>query len=161
MMARKRKVDLPATLVDHSGMAKRVSVKRRHRSIPPTSRATLLCDRVIKDAFTGTVTIVGALTRVGVTGIPGHSTPFFVFTQLTGGLGHHQLYVQVTEDHRRGRVVVRSAPMGVSFENEGEVRDIIFQVPPVPIERAGSYTVTVLSENDVVATQHFDTPPEA
>jgi hypothetical protein len=62
MMARKRKVDLPATLVDHYGMAKRVSVKRRHRSIPPTSRATLLCDRVIKDAFTGTVTIVGALT---------------------------------------------------------------------------------------------------
>jgi hypothetical protein len=51
--------------------------------------------------------------------------------------------------------------MGVNFENEGEVRDIIFQVPPVPIERAGSYTVTVLSENDVVATQHFDTPLEA
>jgi hypothetical protein len=119
----------------------------------------LLCERVIKDAFTGTITIVGVLSRVGVDGFPGHASPFFVFAQLEGGLGHHQLSISVTDSSSK-QVIARSGAMGVNFENVGEVRDMIFQIPPVPVGHAGSYKVAVLANGEEIAKQFFDTPPE-
>ncbi len=124
----------------------------------PNCRAILLCEKVIKDAFFGTITIVGILTRFGVLSFPGRTASFFIYSQLAHGLGTYDLTIEVIDD-KDGRVIARSPAMPLKFSHRTEVHDIIFQIPPVPLAHAGAYTVGIFADGNEIAAQKFDTPP--
>lgn len=145
-------------------MAKRKGEGRREKKqkwISPTCRAILLCDRVIKDAFTSTTTLVGILTRFNVTKFPGYTPEFYIFVQLAHGhtTAAYNLTIEIQDD-QKGTVLARSSPIPLKFSYRTEVRDIISQIPPIPLKHAGRYTVAVIADGIEVAHQDFDTPED-
>lgn len=125
----------------------------------PNARAVLICEKVVKDVFTGMVTIVNVLTRFGITRFPAETPSFFVFAQLAHGMGKYGMMVEVQDD-QKGVVIGRSPEMPLEFAYKTEVQDIIIQIPPVPLKHAGNYTVAVFVNGNEVGHQSFDTPEQ-
>ena len=137
----------------------RGEISRRKLPPVPNSRAVLICEKIIKDWLTGTVTVVGVLTRFNMIEYPGFTPGFFLFAQLTGGVGQYDMTYEV-QDEGDGVVMGRSPPMPLIFESKTEVRDIIIQIPPVPLNHSGVYTVALFVNGNEVGHQTFDTPDD-
>jgi hypothetical protein len=142
-----------------ASMAKKPrSASRRPRRVLPNCRAILLCEKVIKDAISGTISLIGIFTRLGVTQFPGRTTPFYLFAQLAHGMvGEYELTMEVQDD-REATVIGRSQPLPLRFSYRREVIDVIIPLPPVVLEHPGSYSVAVFADGNEVGFASFDTP---
>ena len=142
-----------------SGARKRPPATKRTKPLP-VPRAILLCERVIQDALSGTISLICVLTRFNLTQFPGDLPGFSIFVQLVGGIVGHE-YAFTVEIIDQAMVIARMPPMVLRFSYRGQVQDIIIRVPPVRLAHAGVYEVVVLVDGNEVAHQTFDTPQEA
>lgn len=123
----------------------------------PSCRAILVCEKVIKDAWFGTVTLVGIITRLTAAQFPATTSPLFVFAQLAHGIGSYDLTIEIQDD-MQGTVMGRSSILPIGFQNRTDVQDIIVRIPPFSLLHAGGYTVAVLVNGNEIGRQTFDTP---
>ena len=142
-------------------MPRRPSQRKPRRRVKPlpNCRAILICEKIIKDAFFGTISLIGVLTRLAVRRFPGKTSPFFLFVQLAHGIGSYELTIEIQDD-QKGLVLARTNPLPLKFEHRTEVRDLLIPIPAIELQHAGGYTVAVFANGNEIGRQGFDTPDE-
>jgi hypothetical protein len=77
----------------------------------------------------------------------------YVYVQLTGGRGQFNFGIAVEEldllNPRRDRVVGRSEPISITFENEWEVVEETFRLLKVAFPRPGQYRFSLSADGSV------------
>lgn len=73
----------------------------------------------------------------------------YVYAQLTDGLGTFSLGVSVEQldlaSPQRDRLVGRSNPVAIKFEEEWDVHEVLFRLVDVPFPRPGRYRFRLLA----------------
>lgn len=128
--------------------------KGRERKPPPVCKAILLCDTVIRDAFTGKVSLIGLFDGFGMREMPGFTNPVIAFLQLVEGIGKYSLTVEI-HDLGRDRVIARAEAATVEFPDRLSRRQVIIPVPPLPMEHEGVYDFVVMADEKEVDRQQF------
>src|ERR1019366_2770156 len=92
--------------------------KRAGRKPPPKCKAFLLCQGIIIEQETGNVTIINTFSAFAVSQVPGQSGAFFIFIQLTDGIGEYNAEIEVV-DLEDDRTIARAVgPAKMKFPNK-------------------------------------------
>jgi hypothetical protein len=122
----------------------------------PTCNAFLICEKVIKDEFFGTISLVGLFTEFRLAGVPTYLPRFWTFLQLSDGqVGSYPIEVEI-QDLVRNEVIHRFDGSPAIFNSRLEVVDCIILAPPLLISsKSGVYAVVVFADKRQVASQKF------
>lgn len=143
-------------------MAKKSSP--REGSVPPPKcKAILLCERLIIEAETHQVSLIGLFDAMEVLAVPGTMRAFTVYLLLSDGIvGHEYNTSMEIQDLRADNVLVRAPGRRLQWQDRLAKRDLFFTVPPQPIQHAGSYEVVVFADGQEIDRQRFSViVPEA
>jgi hypothetical protein len=134
-------------------MARERGKKRPKPKPPPVCKAILLCDAVLADPFTGKGSVVGIFERFNVLSFPGHTTTFFVYVQMTNGIGRYHITVEIRDDD--DQIIARAGVAEMEFEDRAKKGILLIPVPPVPLLRAGAYDFIVFADGQEIDRQQF------
>jgi hypothetical protein len=133
-------------------MARRKGKKRKP---PPVCKAILLCDAVLTDPFTGKGSVIGILSQFVVPAFPGESPPFFVYLQLTNGIGRYTLSIEL-RDRATDAAMHEGTLMDLEFAERATKNIVVIPMPPLPLPHAGAYDFIVFAEGQEIDRQQFD-----
>jgi len=123
---------------------------------PPKCKAFLLCQGTIIEKESGNVSIINTFNAFKVAPIPGCTGPFYIFVQLTDGIGRYDSEIEIV-DLADDRIIARAtAPAKLEFPQKLMRMNVVIPVPPLPVRRAGSYEIRVLANKQVIEQQKFD-----
>lgn len=139
-------------------MAKRKPKKQASGKPPPMCKAILLCDAVLSDPFSRKSAIVGIFENFIVPAFPGMTTPFFVFMQMTNGIGRYQITVEIRRLGHGGQdeTIARASVAEMEFKDRAAKSVLIIPVPPLPLPAAGEYDFIVLADGQEIDRQQFN-----
>ena len=121
---------------------------------PPGCKAILLCERIVVDADTRRISVVGLINSCVVAAFPGHTVRMRVFLQLVDGIGDYRITVEV-HDLAEDRVVYRARGPKISFPDRLARGQFHFSIPSLPILHPGKYEVIVLGNGKEIDRQQF------
>jgi hypothetical protein len=127
----------------------------RESRIPPRCKAILLCDKILVEAGTGKISLVGIFDRVGVAGFPAAVGPFNAFLQMTDGVGRYEVFVEV-HDLSDGLVLARTQSGMLEFKEPTDKINFQIAMPRWQARHGGAYDFVVLADDEVVERQRFE-----
>ncbi len=120
----------------------------------PSCKAMLLCERVVLDAGTRQVSLIGLINKQVLTALPGRTLPMKVFLHLVDGIGEYQMFVHVL-DLAEDRVIAKAKRRPINFPDRPYAIQYYFGLPPLPIKHAGRYDVIVLGNGSEIERQQI------
>jgi hypothetical protein len=130
-------------------MAKKV---REEGFPPPECKALLLCERVIRDEFTGLYSLINIFDNINVFALPCLIGPYLLFLQITDGVGRYRITVEI-QDLPSGAVLAREDQPEIELPDPNVKWVGILAVPPFEISQAGFYDVLVLANGQEINRQ--------
>lgn len=110
----------------------------------PACKAILLCERVMVEAHTAKVSLIGLVTKQVLVSFPGQTEPMRMFLHLVDGIGEYQLTVEVT-DLAEDVVIMRKPGPKISFPKRPGAMHLYFTIQALPITHQGRYDVIVMA----------------
>ena len=119
-------------------------------------RALLKRDPIapIIEAVTGKCTIVGVFEVFNLRSMPGRTSSFTVFLQLTDGIGRYDLVIEIY-DLQQGVVLGRGSGLGLNWPQKLLKMNVTIPVPPVPVTHEGAYDLVVTANGQEIERQKF------
>ena len=121
---------------------------------PPVCKAILLCDAVLADPFSGKSSIVGIFEQFMVPKFPGMTAQFFVYVQMTSGIGRYRIMIEV-RNVEQDQSIATANVAEMEFKDRAHKNILILPVPPLPLPRAGEYDFIVLADGQEIDRQKF------
>lgn len=135
---------------------KRKTGKKRGKKPPPKCKAFLLCHGTIIEQTSGNVTIINTFNAFVVPQFPGHIGGFWIFIQLTDGIGDYDAEVEIV-DLQDDRTIARAVgPAKLKFPAKLVRMNVMIPIPPLPMVHSGSYEIRVLADGQLIERQVFD-----
>lgn len=125
------------------------------RKPPPVCKAILLCDAVLTDPFTGKGSLIGILSQFTLPEFPGDTPPFFVYLQLTDGIGSYLLSIEL-RDRATDEAMYEGELMEIEFAERAVKNNIVLPMPPLPLPHPGAYDFIVFADGQEIDRQQFD-----
>ena len=137
-------------------MAKKRSA--REGSVPPPKcKAILLCERVIIEAGTGQISLIGLFDELEIDAVPGYTGPFTVFLVLTDGIGGHNYEISIAvRDLDTDTDIATATRPELRWEDRLTKRSLFVQFGELNIEQAGSYDIVVCADSQELDRQRFE-----
>ncbi len=124
---------------------------------PPKCKAILLCERTIIEAGTGRITLIGLFEELEIRPVPGKSGPFVIYLLLTDGIVGRDYEISIEiHDLDNDIVVARAADTVVRWTDRFTKVNLLFPVPSLDVECAGSYDIIVFADRQEVDRQRFE-----
>jgi hypothetical protein len=119
---------------------------------PPGCKAILLCERIMVEAHTAKVSLIGIVTKQVLSVFPGRTEPMRIFLHLVDGIGDYQLTVEV-HDLAEDRIIARQKGPRISFPNRPGAIQVFFKLSALPIPHPDKYDVLVLADGIEIERQ--------
>jgi len=104
----------------------------------PALKAILLCDRIIQEAETNKLTLVGVLDRVTASEFPfDYVRGLELYVRVTDAAGQYAIRIEVVRVEDEQTIVAGDAVAAIPDRTSSH--DIRFDLPSVPFERPGQY----------------------
>lgn len=126
---------------------------RKNQRIPPRCKAIILCESILIEAETNSISIVRIFKSLLFESLPDSTVPFFVFTELIGGIGSYELEIEIHD--LQNDLVVASIEWSIEFTDRLLSQHLMISVPPLHLEHAGAYDVVMLADGCEVDRQQF------
>ena len=101
---------------------------------PPVCKAILLCDAVLADPFTGKGTVVGIFENFLVPQFPGRTSPFFVYVQMTNGIGKYHITIEM-RSIPSDQIIAHADVTDMEFKDRSAKNVLLLPVPPLPFAK--------------------------
>lgn len=121
---------------------------------PPVCKAILLCDAILSDPFTGKSSVIGIFERFVVPQFPGNTSPFFLYMQMTSGIGSYRITVEM-RSIPDGQNIARADVIDMEFKDRAEKNLLVLPIPPLPLPKAGEYDFIVFANDQEIDRQRF------
>lgn len=118
---------------------------------PPQVNAFLLCDLAFQQAYTGKWCVIGTFGIIWARSFPVVHTPLVVFVGLSDFKGDATVEVHLRDDAGQGVSAVRAQIPPIPMP----VAEFAMPFPPVTLKKAGTYTLELLSEGQLLAVRSF------
>jgi hypothetical protein len=119
----------------------------------PVCKAILLCQKVIIEAETELVSLIGIFNGFVIDG-NGKSAPAEVFCQFTEAEGKYRITVEI-HDLSTGNVIAGADGGEFDIPNRLARANVIIPIPPIPFRHAGAYDFLMLANGKEIDRQHF------
>ena len=119
---------------------------------PPVCKAILLCEKVVRDEFTGLYSLINIFDDIHLYSLPCLIGPYLLFLQVTDGLGRYQISVEI-QDLSTGSVLARADQPEIELADKNVKWIGILGVPPFLINEAGAYDILVLANGQEINRQ--------
>jgi hypothetical protein len=132
------------------GPSRRVAVP------PPKCKAMLLCDRIIVEARTEKVSIIGTFDSCSLPSLPGHTVPFTIYLVLIeGAVGHkYEIAVDFYDLNDNSRLSHSIGSTALWTERLSRI-SIAMPVAPILIHHPGQYDIVVLADDQEIDRQRL------
>jgi len=127
----------------------------KSRKPPPACKAILLCDAVLTDPFTGKGSVIGILSQFTLPEFPGDTPPFFVYLQLTDGIGSYTLSIEI-RDRADDEALFKGVLLKVEFAERGVKNNVVIPMPPLPLPHPGAYDLIMFADAQELDRQQFE-----
>jgi hypothetical protein len=118
----------------------------------PIPLALWICDRIIVDAATNDLSLIGSFTGLKFEQFPTFPRPLSVFLSLTGADGHGKITLSVLGIDAEGdfeQVYTRTE--AVVFRQRALVENVHFRIRDLRFPRKGTYSFAVFVDGLLVA----------
>jgi hypothetical protein len=123
---------------------------------PPKCKAMLLCDRIIVEAKTGKVSIIGCFDACNLASIPGYTIPFTIYVVLIEGVIGHDYEIAVDFYDLDDNSLLSHSIGSRALWTEGLSRNsIAMPVAPILIQHPGGYDIVVLADDQEIDRQRL------
>lgn len=137
-------------------MAKKRKPKPVATKPSPVCKAILLCDAILADPFSQKASLIGIFERFIIDEFPGTTRLFFVYVNMTNGIGSYKIGMEVTEIDQ-GTPIARIDELAKMEFADRWTRNILFiPVPQIPLPRPGKYDFIVYADGHEVDRQTFE-----
>jgi hypothetical protein len=119
----------------------------------PEAVGLWICERVIVERGTGSLSIIAAHTKRQVHDFPAESGPFSVFSIVTGGRGSGTIQWRLVSCDEMEEVDSRAAP--IEFSDPAASIRAHFRIGNIRFPRAGTYSVGLFIDDELIAEQHL------
>ena len=114
----------------------------------------LLCDTTIRDAANGKLSVIGIFRQFLLPEIPGSTSTFSAFVQITNACGKYQIVVEV-RDLNADEVIARAVGPTIAVGDRLHVWNIVIPTPPLPIEHEGPFDFIVIANDEEIDRQQI------
>jgi hypothetical protein len=121
----------------------------------PKSNALLICERVIREAETGQISLIGIFEAASVAEVPLVMPSLFVYGKMTDALGQYIFKLELVR--RDDELVLGEAvlPPAVFTDPMGH-NEVIFQIHGARFEQAGFYDFRLWANDMFVESKAFE-----
>jgi hypothetical protein len=119
---------------------------------PPVCKAILLCEKALRDEFTGLYSLVNIFDNIHLYSLPSLIGPYLLFLQVTDGLGRYRIAVEI-HDLGSGSVLAREDQPEIELADKNVKWIGILGVPAFLIKEAGAYDILVLANGQEINRQ--------
>ncbi len=120
----------------------------------PQCKAILLCERVIMEAGTGKVNLIGVVHKFVFPSLPAQTQPMTAYLQLVEGIGRYNITAEVW-DLTTGQSLAQGQGAAVEFQDRLAVIQLLLPLPPLPLHHEGSFDVVVFANGQEIDRQKF------
>lgn len=121
----------------------------------PRCKALLLCENVTRDEQTGRLTVVGIMDTIWFPEYPATTPQFYVFIQLTGGIGAYKVAIKV-RDLADDSVMGGAGSYSIEFKDRAYHDNRVIGFPPFTLPHPGAYEIALLVEDQEFDRQRLD-----
>jgi hypothetical protein len=132
------------------GSSRRVAVP------PPKCKAMLLCDRIIVEAGTAKVSIIGTFDSFNLACFPGYTVPFTIYVVLIEGVIGHDYEISVDfYDLDENSLLSHSIGSKALWTERLSRISLAMPVAPILMEHPGGYDLVVLADDQEIDRQRL------
>jgi hypothetical protein len=118
----------------------------------PECKAILLCERVLRDEFTGLFSLINVFDNINSDSFPCTIGPYLLFLQITDGLGRYRIMVEIHDLHS-DVIIAREDQPEIELPDKNAKWIGILSVPQFEIAQPGMYDVLVLANDQEINRQ--------
>jgi hypothetical protein len=123
-----------------------------HGLPPPECKAILLCERVLRDEFTGLFSLINVFDNINSYSFPCTIGPYLLFLHITDGLGRYRITVEI-QDLQSDVVIAREDQPEIELPDKNVKWIGILSVPEFEVAQPGMYDVLVLANDQEINRQ--------